>query len=101
MNIFKNIQKAVQNGHYALRPHAVSHMLTEGFDESNILEHYLEENRCLIVGTFSLLTKNRESLHIVVDFWSESKTIDWIDIITAYIPRYPFWETPYKRVRKK
>lgn len=109
MNIFKNIQKVVKNGHYALRPHAVSHMLAEGFDESNIveaikngkiLEHYIEEDRCLIVGTFSMITRGRESLHIVVDYWSESKTVDWVDIITAYIPRYPFWETPYKRGRK-
>ena len=110
MNILISIQEAVQNGNYALRPHAVSHMFAEGFDESNIvesiengriLEHYIEEDRCLIAGTFRISKGNRESLHIVVDYWSESKVIDWVDIVTAYIPRYPFWETSYKRGRKK
>ncbi len=54
-------------------------MLAEGFDESNIveavgngkiLEHYTEEDRCLIAGTFQLTEKTKESLHIVADFWS-------------------------------
>lgn len=110
MNIFKNIQEAVQKGNYALRPHAVSHMLAEGFEESSIveavengriLEHYIEEERCLITGTFRVSENDSESLHIVLDYWSESRAIEWIDIVTAYIPRYPFWETPYKRGGKR
>ncbi len=53
MNIFKNIREAVQKRNYALRPHAVIHMLAEGFDEGDIigavgngkiLEHYIEED---------------------------------------------------------
>ncbi len=92
------------------RPHAIGHMLAEGFSESDIIEvilngriieHYIEEDRCLITGTFQLSLKIKESLHIVVDYWSESEAIDWVDIVTAYIPRYPFWETPHKRGRRK
>jgi hypothetical protein len=49
---------------YALRPHAVSHMLAEGFSE-----------RCI--------------------------QIEWVDIVTAYIPRRPFWQTPYIRGKRK
>ena len=109
-NILKNIQETVKNENYALRPHVVSHMLAEGFYESDIietigsgriLEHYSEEERCLIIGTFQLSENVKESLHIVVDYWSESEVIDWVDFITAYIPRQPFWETPHKRGRKK
>ena len=110
MNFFKNIQIAVQNENYALRPHSISHMLAEGFNENNIieaisngkiLEHYIDEDRCLITGTFQVSKNIKESLHIVVDYWSESEEIDWVDIVTAYIPRFPFWETPYKRGRGK
>ncbi len=109
MNLLKNIRESVQKKSYALRPHTISHMLAEGFNESNIieaigngkiLENYIEEDRCLIVGTFKLSAKIKESLHIVVDFWSESEEIDWIDIVTAYIPRSPFWQTPYQRGRR-
>ncbi len=110
MNLLKNIREQVQKRNYALRPHAVSHMLAEGFDESNIveavgsgkiLEHYAEEDRCLIAGTYQLSEKIKESLHVVADFWSESEEIEWVDIVTAYIPRRPFWETPYMRGRRK
>ncbi|RLC19192.1 MAG: hypothetical protein DRI57_07470 [Deltaproteobacteria bacterium] len=110
MNIFSNIREAVRRGDYALRPHAVTHMLAEGFEEADIVEtvgngriveHYIEEDRCLIAGTFRISEKTEESLHIVADYWSESGDIGWIDIVTAYIPRHPFWETPYKRGRKK
>ncbi len=108
--ILKKIKEAVKNGDYALRPHTVSHMLAEGFEEANIvegvgngkiLEHYSKEYRCLIVGNFQLTTNLRESIHVVVDYWSESQEIDWVDLVTAYIPQRPFWETPYRRGRKK
>ncbi len=92
MNLLQNIQNLVQKGSYALRPHAVSHMLAEGFDESDIveaicngkiLENYTEEDLCLIAGAFQITEKTQESLHIVVDFWSESEKFDWADIVTA------------------
>ena len=110
MDILTSINEAVQKGNYALRPHVISHMLAEGFEEGDIieaigkgriLEHYVEEDRCLITGTYQLSENIKESLHVVVDYWSESEVINWIDIVTTYIPRYPFWETPYKRGKKR
>ena len=38
MNIFNRIQLAIHDENYALRPHAVSHMVSDGFDENNIVE---------------------------------------------------------------
>ena len=85
-------------------------MLAEGFGESNIVEAiesgkiieiYPEEDRCLVAGTFQLTEKIKESFHILVDYWSETETLEWVDIVTAYIPRRPFWETPYMRGRRK
>ena len=108
--ILRSIQDAVKREDYALRSHAVRHMLAEGFDEAHILESiengkiheiYYEESRCLITGTFQVSRSLKEALHVVVDYWSESEEIDWVDLVTAYIPRYPFWETPYRRGRKK
>ena len=106
MSIFEKIQKAIKNGNYALRPHTVTHMLSEGFEEGNIveaiingkiLEHYTEEYRCLITGKFQISKHSKESLHIVVDYWSETEEIEWVDIVTTYIPRKPFWGTPNRR----
>ncbi|MBW2606236.1 MAG: hypothetical protein JRD05_01235 [Deltaproteobacteria bacterium] len=76
MNSLKNIKEAIQKGSYALRPHVISHMLAEGFEEGDIieaigkgriLEHYVEEDRCLITGTYQLSENIKESLHVVVD----------------------------------
>lgn len=106
----KNIQEAAKNWNYALRPHAIRHMLAEGFNENDIIdaikngkiiEYYIEEDRCLITGTFQISPTIKEALHVVIDYWSESEAIEWVDIVTAYIPRHPFWETPYKRGRRK
>jgi len=110
MNLLINIQKLVSERQYALRPHAVTHMLSEGFDEKEIvesigngkiIEDYCEEDRCLISGKFKITEKTHENLHVVIDYWSESEDIDWIDIVTAYIPRLPFWKTPYIRGKRK
>ena len=82
MNILKKIQTVVHDGNYALRPHAVSHMVAEGFDEKSIveavengeiLEHYIEEDRCLITGTFQIFGRNRDSLHIIEEVKDERK----------------------------
>ena len=85
-------------------------MIVESFKETHIieavkngeiLELYREESRCLITGTFQISPNRQESLHVVVDYWSEIDSIDWVDLVTAYIPRYPFWETPNKRGKIK
>lgn len=62
-----------------------------------ILEIYEAENRCLIMGQFKISKNYKECLHVVIDYWRESEDIDWVDIVTAYIPRRPFWETPFRR----
>jgi hypothetical protein len=106
MDLYDEIKDAVNRGHYALRPHVVVHMLSEGFYEENIREAiengriweiYEEENRCLIIGQFKITEKTSEHLHVVIDFWSEHENIEWIDIVTVYIPRRPHWETPFQR----
>ena len=108
--ILHNIQAAVKSGNYVVRSHVVNHMITEDFRETHIieaiengtiLELYADESRCLIKGTFQLSKKGKESLHVVIDYWSEFDNIDWVDLVTAYIPRYPFWETAIKRGRKQ
>jgi len=106
MDILDQIKEAARKKNYALRPHVVTHMLSEGFSEDRILEAiecgeilemYEEECRCLMGGQFHWSENIREHLHIVVDYWSGSGRVDWVDIVTAYIPRRPFWETPFKR----
>jgi len=106
MDILEIIKTLVQKGNYALRPHVVTHMMSEGFDESNIiesienaklLENYADEGRCLIAGTFRVTMKTREYLHVVVDYWSETDEMAWVDIVTAYIPHRPWWQKPYRR----
>ena len=106
LQLIKDIKKAVKAENYALRSHSLSHMLSEGFSESNIIEailnakiieHYAEEDRCLLYGTFVISHNMNESLHIVIDYWSDTGFIEWLDIVTAYIPRYPFWENATKR----
>lgn len=110
MDILAQIKEAVRLKNYALRPHVVTHMLSDGFcedeileaiEDGNVLEMYEEEFRCLIEGQFHLSENIKEHLHIVVDYWSESGQIDSVDIVTAYIPHRPFWETPYKRGLKQ
>jgi len=69
---FLSIQTLVSNKQYALRPHAVTHMLSEGFEEKDtiesigngkIIEDYYEEDRCLISGKFQLTEKTYENIH--------------------------------------
>lgn len=81
-------------------------MISEGFREGDILEalcngrlleEYGGEDRCLISGRFSLTASISEHLHVVVDFWREGTEVAWIDIVTAYVPRRPFWATPFLR----
>ena len=101
--ILSSIRRNIRSGRYRVRLHAVRHMIEEGFDEmqlkavilgrSRILENYAEDQRCLVVGK---LTRDR-FLHVVCDY---SKS-DCIDLITAYVPQRPWWETPIRRARKK
>lgn len=102
----KAIQLLVQKGKYSVKSHAVRHMLEEGFDEQQCIEAlldgkeievYPDECRCLILGHFHFTPKSLSPLHIVCDYSDPTE----IDIVTAYIPQKPEWETPWKRGRKK
>ena len=78
-------------------------MIEEGFDEdqmrsvilgrSRILEDYPEDKRCLILGRIA----EGHFLHVVCDYSDQ----DCVDVITAYVPQKPWWETPTQRAKKK
>ena len=103
--LLERIKELVNARNYRVRIHAIRHMIEEGFSEQNlleaitgksrILEHYPDELRCLVSGSFSLGTKVRSPLHIICDYSNEKL----VDIITAYIPQKPWWNTPTRRGR--
>ena len=103
--LLSSIRSLLLSTKYRIRIHAVRHMVEEGFTEqdivtaivgkSRILEDYPEENRCLVVGYFRLSEKVRCPLHVVCDYSNAGA----LDIITAYIPDKPWWNTPTKRGR--
>ncbi len=103
--LLETISRLINARQYRVRLHAVRHMIEEGFSEENlleaitgqsrILEHYPDEARCLIYGSFSLGAKVRSPLHIICDYAHEAT----VDIVTAYIPQQPWWSTPTKRGR--
>jgi hypothetical protein len=64
-------------------------------NRSRILEHYPDEGRCLLLGYFKMDDKIRSPLHVVCDYSNDAL----IDIVTAYIPQRPWWDTPTKRGR--
>jgi len=101
--LLTKIKKYVKSGQYRIRIHTVRHMIEEGFSEANIieavtgkskiLENYPDDCRCLIVGTFHFTETVTSPLHIVCDY-SRS---DSVDIVTAYIPQKPWWNSPTER----
>ncbi len=94
-------------GRYRLRLHSVRHMLEEGFDEGNllealtgrvrILEDYPEQWRCLVLGSYAVSPRVRSFLHAVCDYADP----EVLDIVTAYIPQRPWWETPTRRGKRR
>ncbi len=101
--MLKNIKALVNSGKYRIRIHAVRHMIEEGFCESDIieavtgnskiLENYINDCRCLIVGYFYFSGTKRMHLHVVCEYSRN----DLIDIVTAYMPKKPWWASPTKR----
>ncbi len=96
------IQSLVAQRQYSVKSHAVRHMLEEGFDERSlveavvdgkILEEYPDNQRCLVLGHFQLTPQTVCPLHVVCDYSDRW----WLDIVTAYIPQKPEWETPWRR----
>ena len=90
---------------YRIRSHAVRHMIEEGFAEQDIiqilsgrgriLEDYPDESRCLILGYYSISEAVRCPLHVVCDYSAPNL----LDIVTAYMPEKPWWDSPTKRGR--
>ncbi|MFS8085502.1 MAG: DUF4258 domain-containing protein [Acidobacteriota bacterium] len=104
--LLAGIKKLLKSRKFRVRIHAARHLIEEGFTEQNILdavlgkskvlEYYREEARCLVVGYFRLSKKVTCPLHVVCDY-SNSEVVD---IVTAYIPDIPWWQTPTKRGQK-
>jgi len=94
-------------GRYRIGLHAVRHMIEEGFDENHLLEAlqgkirvveaYPEESRYLVLGRFRFTAKVTCPLHVLCDLSNQGI----VDIVTAYIPRRPWWTSPTQRGRKK
>jgi hypothetical protein len=103
--LLEHIKGLINAQKYRVRLHAVRHMIEEGFSEQNllesitgrskILEHYPDELRCLIAGSFRLSARVRSPLHSICDY---SNAV-LVDIVMAYIPQKPWWRTPTKRGR--
>lgn len=105
--LIERIRRSVEFKKYRIRIHAVRHMIEEGFDERDLtqamagrcklLEDYRDEFRCLVLGHFNVSGGLRSPLHVVIDYSNRML----IDIVTAYIPQKPWWETPEKRRKLK
>src|SRR5262245_16407868 len=105
--LLEKIKLLVVGAKYRIRIHAVRHMIEEGFTESDlvaaltgkskILELYVDEQRCLILGSFKLSENVRLPLHLVCDYSRD----DAVDIVTAYIPQKPWWISPSQRGQQR
>jgi hypothetical protein len=100
----RRIRTLVDQKRYRIRIHAVQHMIKEGFSENDILgviqsgrllEHYDEEKRCLFLGSFASGESVVSPLHVLCDHSND----EIVDIVTAYIPQKPWWQTATKRGR--
>lgn len=98
------IRILIDQKRYRIRIHAVQHMIKEGFSENDILgviqsgrllENHVEEQRCLILGSFASGEPGIIPLHVLCDYSNN----DIADIVTAYIPQKPWWRTETKRGR--
>lgn len=102
-DVLTQIQERVRAGRYRVRLHAVRHMIEEGFDENNLLEalggrlrlieEYEGESRYLILGYFHFTPQSRSALHVICDLTH----VEVVDIVTAYIPQLPWWDSPTRR----
>ena len=96
------IRELVRLGRYRTRSHVVTHMIEESFSEKEvvravlrgrIVEEYPERERCLIAGPASGLSSGGTHLHVVCDL----SRPDLVRFVTAYIPRRPWWKSPFER----
>ena len=91
------VQSLVRARRYRVGLHAARHMVEKGFDEHQwklrVIEAYPEESGFLVLGQFRFTPSTRSPLHVLCDFSNEGI----VDIVTAYIPRRPWWVTPTQR----
>ncbi|MBL8187293.1 MAG: DUF4258 domain-containing protein [Acidobacteria bacterium] len=105
--LLERIKALVADAKYRVRVHAVRHMIEDGFTESDVvaaltskskmLELYVDEHRCLLLGSFKISENVQSPLHLVCDYSRD----DVVDIVTAYIPQKPWWITPSQRGRPR
>ena len=102
--LLRNIKALIDQKRYRIRIHAVQHMIKEGFSENDILgviqfgrllENYDDEKRCLVLGSFATGESSVGPLHVLCDYSDDGA----VDIVTAYIPQKPWWQTEAKRGR--
>lgn len=106
-DLLDRIRTLIRGGRYRVRLHAVRHMIQEGFREEDILaavsaeckilEDYPEDSRCLVLGYFFVSEHVKAPLHVVCDYSRE----EVIDIVTAYVPQKPWWESPSRRGKRR
>lgn len=84
----------IETGRYRIGPHAVRHMLQEGFLERDVLTAlrwgrelavYPEDARMLVLGYMVFAGRLKLPLHVVLDYAKPR----WVDIVTAFIPERP------------
>ena len=101
----KAVRSQVQEGDYAVRPHALQHAVKEGFSvrdmvevvlHGSLVEEYPERQRGLVYGDVSI-EEVSIPLHVVCEHHGPDVAVDFV---TAYIPAGEEWETPTRRRRK-
>ena len=96
------VRLRVQSGRYVISTHAEIERLEEDIDISDIetciesgvlLEDYPNDSRghC---GLFAGRVHG-QWLHVVC-----GRREDWVIIITVYMPKQPYWETPLRRRKR-
>jgi len=100
------IRSQVQDGNYAVRPHAMQHAVKEGFSVRDmvhvvlhglLVEEYPERKRGLVYADISVEDVIMP-LHVVCEHRGRDAPVDFV---TAYIAVGEEWETPTRRRRKK
>jgi hypothetical protein len=100
------VRSQVQDGNYAVRPHAMQHAVKEGFSVRDmvhvllhglLVEEYPQRQRGLVYADITV-EEVIVPLHVVCEHRGPDVAVD---LVTAYIPSDEEWETPTRRRRKR
>ncbi|MEJ2211630.1 MAG: DUF4258 domain-containing protein [Anaerolineae bacterium] len=100
------IRSQVQDGNYAVRPHAMQHAVKEGFSVRDmvyavlhglLVEEYPERQRGLVYADISI-EDLIVPLHVICE---HHRRYEPVDFVTAYLAGGEEWETPTRRRRRK